>query len=192
MQLKQAAIRTQRPLKPAVGQVKAYYLTSFHVARNTIPGTTILFFFPKLHLRIRIWLRKIIVVRISIAGTYIIIMTEVGFLKWKLLFELQQSSALVREAFECRGSGRNIWGARNIDTTTRDEDYEVKYDRGILETDALHHLRVRLRMWGRETYSETDKSALNWCYRALTFIYMVDVIVNPSNCCKWNLSLLDI
>ena len=86
-------------------------------------GTTILFFFPKLHLRIRIWVRIIIVVRISIAGTYIIIiMTEVGFLKWKLLFELQQSSALVREAFECRGSGRNIWGARNIDTTTRDED----------------------------------------------------------------------
>ena len=34
-----------------------------------------------------------------------------------------------------------------MDTTTRDEDYEVKYGTGILETDALHHLRVG----GRET-----------------------------------------
>ena len=50
MQLKQAALRTQRPLKAAVGQVKAYNLTSFHVACNTVPGTAVLFFFPELHL----------------------------------------------------------------------------------------------------------------------------------------------
>ena len=51
------------------------------------------------------------------------------------MFELQQSSALVREAFECRGSGRNIWGARNIDTTTRDEDYELKLSDAFMHED---------------------------------------------------------
>ena len=137
MQLKQAAIWTQRSLKPAVRQVQAYYLTCFHVACNAIPGTTILFFFPKLHLRLRVWLNIIVIVRIWRPGTLIIIVTEVGFFKWKLLLELQQSSAIYGQV--------GIW-------------MERKREKHLENMKHRYHNK-RWRLWGQIWYGDFG----NWC-----------------------------
>lgn len=71
-----------------------------------------------------------------------VIMTKDWFSRCKLLFELQQGVALVRETFGCRAGSmiRNIWRIRNIDATTRDEDCQAKGESaGIVVTDASRY-----------------------------------------------------
>ena len=96
-QVEKAVVRLEWPIEPAVAQVQVNYLTTFCIACDPIPGTTIYIYLPRLHL----WIRNTIVVIRKYP------------LFNKFLPQLQQSRALDTEAMMLIGSIRSTLRMRD-------------------------------------------------------------------------------